>query len=300
MVREKTDADLMESDDGPRLLLIGGGVIILIMLAVNIGQKLRGDVRLLRNFYGVVKVKTYPPAGERPAVHLLLDGRISHGYQFGAPREREPTAYFVPESGIGQALQSIMSPRTVGVLGLGAGTLAVYAQPDDTFIFYELNPDVLRVAQEEFTYLKDAKGDIRVVLGDGRFQLAATTDTGFDCLVLDAFSGDAIPAHLLTQEAMTLYWSRINPKGVLAVNVSNRHADLSRVVIGHAQRMGLEWRRVRFSAPSPMGPYLSDWMLLSRHPQSLSPIEKSRGDAEHKTVDWRDDHAPLLPILTGI
>ena len=173
-----------------------------------------GDVRLLRNFYGVIKVKTYP-AGRRPAVKLLLDGRISHGYQYGPPREREPTAYFVPESGIGLALRRIESPRKVGILGLGAGTLATYAQPNDTFVFYELNPDVLRVAQEEFTYLSQAEGAMKVVLGDGRFQLAASSDMNYDCLVLDAFSGDAIPAHLLTREAMTLYWNRIEPAGIL-------------------------------------------------------------------------------------
>ena len=274
--------------EGRTAIVLGLAALLALGLGLDAWKRLRGaDHR--RSFYGVLKVKTYG-TGDRQIVHLL-DGRISHGFQYAAPeRRREPTAYFVPHSGIGRVLSE--GKRSVGVLGLGVGTLATYGRPGDRYRFYELNPDVADIARTRFTYLGDSTATVDVVLGDARLSLAAESPHRFDVLAVDAFSGDAIPTHLLTREAIALYLRHLAPDGVLATNVSNRHADLPRVVRAHAEHFGLHVRRVRAKSKSRLGPYLSDWLLLSRH--ALPHGEALEPGA---TVVWTDDHAPVLPIL---
>lgn len=268
------------------------GALLAAALGHHAWGRLRGDTELHRSFFGTLQVKRYVlPKSGRTVVHLL-DGRISHGYQIeGDPR---PTAYFVPESGIGQVLSRPGPPRRVGIVGLGVGTLAAYGRPGDTFRFYELNPDVAAVARAHFTFLAESAAVVDVVLGDGRLAIAREVDEPpLAVLALDAFSGDAIPTHLITREAIALYLERLAPDGILAVNVSNRHADLTRVVRAHAARFSLNLAWIRAEASSPLGPYRSDWMLLSRAPL---PVE---GDppGEGAPVEWTDDHAPVLTLL---
>ena len=167
--------------------------------------------------------------------------------------------------------------------------------------FFEVNPDVITVAERHFTYLSDSAADVQIILGDGRQAIAqspqaAQSPEAYDVLVLDAFSGDAIPTHLLTVEAFALYLSRLAPDGTLAVNVSNRHADLSRVVRGLAQAHGLSWRWRRAHAKSPFGRYRSDWMVLARRPDLLTAIEAG-APAQRPALVWTDDYAPLLPLM---
>ena len=280
--------------------------LVSLALVAGLGQhawsRHRGDAILYRSFFGVLQVKTYT-TNKGTRIRNLLDGRISHGYQFiEPPRSLQPTAYFGPTTGVGQLLSAPGDGRRIGVVGLGVGTLAAYGRPGDQMWFFEVNPDVITVAERHFTYLSDSQARVEIVLGDGR-QAIAQLGTGqrpqaYDALVLDAFSGDAIPTHLLTTEAFGLYLSRLAPDGVLAVNVSNRHADLSRVVRGLAQAHGLAWRWRRAHAKSPFGRFRSDWMVLARRDDLLSAIEAGAPGLRAPLV-WTDDYAPLLPLMSG-
>ncbi len=277
--------------EGRRLLIVAVTLLLAVGLGRDAWKRVRGADALTRSFFGVLEVKRYG-RGDREIRHLL-DGRISHGFQYTAPnRRREPTAYFAPHTGIGRVLSMPGGPRRVGILGLGVGTLAAYGRPGDVYRFYELNPDVERVARAHFSFLEDSAAQIEVEPGDARLTLASQAPQRYDVLAVDAFSGDAIPTHLLTREAMVLYLTHTAPGGVLAINTSNRHADLTRVVSAHAERLGLAARRVRAKARSPLGPYLSDWVLLSR-----SPLPFGEPLSTPDPVTWSDDHAPVLPLL---
>lgn len=277
--------------------------LLVVALGHHAWRRHRGEATLYRSFFGVLQVKTYTTRkGTR--VRHLLDGRISHGYQFLDARSTAPTAYFGPQTGIGQALGAPGGPRRIGIVGLGVGTLAAYGRPGDAMVFVEINPDVITVAREHFTYLRDSPAQISVVQADGR-KAIERAQAPFDVLVLDAFSGDAIPTHLLTVEAVATYLERLAPDGLLAVNVSNRHADLARVVRGVAAAHGLHWRWRRAHARSPFGRYRSDWMVLARQPERLAIIEGGGsnaalgGEGSQDGLRWSDDHAPLLPLMFG-
>ncbi len=287
--------------EGPRLLLGALGLALVLLGGWPLIGRLQGDVSLYRSFFGALQVKRYRDG----ALVNLTDGRISHGFQrMAAERRREPTAYFARHSGVGRLLSAPGGPRRVAVVGLGAGTLAAYARPGDAFDFYEINPDVVDAARRHFTFLADVPAPPRVILGDGRSRLAAHRGAPYHMLILDAFSGDAIPAHLLTREALALYLDRLQPGGWLAINVSNHHADLARVVRAHAAHFDLIWTRIRAKARSPLGPYYSDWMVLGRRVDG--PLDRDGADLPPPDPDdldgpppvhWTDDFASLRAIL---
>ena len=191
-----------------------------------------GRARLLvRNFYGPLRVWDDVNTGR--VVRLLNHGSITHGVQFLDSNLRHvATTYYARSSGIGLAWRILerTGPLRMGVVGLGTGTLAAYGRAGDTLRFYEINPLVIRIARSEFTYLADCPAHIEIVLGDARLSMAREPSQQFDLLVIDAFSGDAIPVHLLTREAFEIYWRHLKPDGVLAVHISNRYLDLAPVV----------------------------------------------------------------------
>lgn len=275
---------------------LGAATLALVTgLGWHAWQRLRDGARWERSVFGAIQVKTYGDGPE--AIRHLLDGRISHGYQPLEPSQaREPTTYFARRTGIGRLLSQPGPPRTVAIPGLGIGTLAAYGRPGDRFRFYEINPATIRVARRDFTYLSDSAAEVEVVLGDARVALAAESGTAYDLIVVDAFSGDAIPVHLITEEAVALYLARLTNDGVLAVNVSNNHADLTRVLQWHAQRFELASAAVTAMVPSPLGPYRSDWAFLAFRPEALrftlDPLPSGA-----PPVRFTDDHAPLLAIL---
>ena len=275
-------------------------------LAANIEGRHKKTLFVSRGFFGALQVKTYAlRSAPDDRIRHLLDGRISHGYQYLDPEKRNlPTAYFVEESGVGLAM--LYRPddegRNFGVLGLGVGTLASYTDPGDSISFYELNPDVVGVAKRYFSFLEDAAGVVNISEGDGRLALERAPYQGFDVLVLDAFSSDAVPTHLLTQEAMKVYWSHMDPKGILAINVTNRHINLLPVIQGHARDLQIPAIFVRHKAKSIMGSYVSHWILMSTNEDFLGwpPIamNTSKPPVGHQgPILWTDDHAPVLPLL---
>jgi hypothetical protein len=280
-----------------------------------IDRRMGNALEVTRNFYGTLQVKVYGRI-DRPDLKIihLLDGRISHGFQYmSGERRREPTAYFVRRSGVGLALQ--YNPeglgRRVGVLGLGTGTVATYGRPGDTFRFYEINPDVIRIAREHFTFLRDSAADVRIVEGDARLALEREEPNHFDLLIIDAFTGDAISKHLLTREAVALYLNHLKPEGALAINVSNMHVSIIPVVLEHARHFRLEgvWVPNQWKS-GVVGTYFSYWVLLvpadaptnTDVPALLDwqPVVDAAGQPPGdgvSTVLWTDDHAPILPLL---
>jgi len=261
------------------------------------------DSRLTsRNFYGVLNVRD---SGEGPeAMRVLAHGTIIHGKQFLEPDRRDwPTSYYGMTSGIGLAILDARSrgPLRVGVVGLGAGTLAAYGRPGDVFRFYDINPKVIELAQSEFSFLKDSQAQSEVALGDARLSLEREPDQNFDILALDAFSSDAIPVHLLTVEAFRVYLRHLKPGGLLAVHISNRYLDLVPVVQQAARHLSLEIRQVENDDDDDAGVYRSDWMLLSALPTAFEGNFLKEGaekiDSEPSVRLWTDDYSDLYRIL---
>jgi hypothetical protein len=267
---------------------------------------------LERNFYGVLEVSE--EHSDDPALHQrrLTHGRTVHGLQLLAPDRRGlATAYYGPASGVGIALRALLASREeprVGVIGLGAGTLAAYAGAGSVFRFYELDPAVVAVAEQDFSFLRDARSRgarIELVTGDGRLRLAEELARGahadFDVLVLDAFSSDAIPVHLLTREALDLYLGRLRADGVLAVHVSNHYLDLAPVVCALALARGLAATKVDAAGDERAGTTPSEWILLARDAQILdAPELRSAGrpvPGAGSAPLWTDDYSSLLPLV---
>ncbi len=237
----------------------------------------------------------------------LVHGRTIHGRQFASPEKRRwPTAYYGESSGVGLALRNCPSAtnRRCGFVGLGVGTLATYGQPSDTFRYYEIDPDVLRLAREQFTFLSDSAARQEFVLGDARLMLDAESPQAFDLLVLDAFSSDSIPVHLLTREAFAIYRRHIKDDGVIAIHVSNHHLDLEPVVRRLAEEMN--WPAAKIISPmnADLAQFEAHWMLLSRNESFWKT--PSIASATHDTLSqkapqssplWTDQFSNLLDVL---
>lgn len=266
------------------------------------GRHASGSVAVSRNFYGVLKVEQKPAARAEDSVIELFHGWVIHGTQFVAPDKRcIPTAYYGRSSGVGQALLRHRAgrPRHVGIVGLGVGTLAAYGQRGDKYRFYEINPDVITIAQTHFTFLHDCPAEQTLISGDARLALEFEDPQEFDVLVLDAFSGDAIPVHLLTQEAMEVYLKHLKTDGVLACHISNLHFDLRPVVAGLAREFGMAAVVRRSDSDSQTGAQAALWVLLSRYPQSLGIAVglESNNESNRPPVLWTDDRSNLLEVL---
>ena len=213
----------------------------LACLGVEMWEMVDGYRVVARNFYGLLRVEDEGnPRMDEDASRKLIHGTINHGEQFlREPYRRQPVTYFCPQSGIGLAMQAQEGPpRRIGILGLGCGTLAAYGRPGDTFRIYEINPLVLDIARTQFTYLRDTPARVEVVLGDGRLVLESEPSQQFDLLVMDAFSGDSVPVHLITLEAFRTYFRHLKPGGILAVNITNKYLDLEPVVERAAAAFG--------------------------------------------------------------
>ncbi|HEX9205150.1 MAG TPA: fused MFS/spermidine synthase, partial [Candidatus Deferrimicrobiaceae bacterium] len=240
-------------------------------LAVFVGNEIRGMFRYarvsVRNFYGALRVTDVSAEDGRGIVRKLTHGVINHGVQYLEPGLRgKPTTYYGPGSGVGLALAATRdgAPHRVGVIGLGTGTLAAYGRPGDQYRFYEIDPNVERLSREEFRYLPDSRASVTVVLGDARLSLEREPPARFDLLVVDAFTSDAIPVHLLTREAFALYFRHLSDNGVLAVHVSNKYLDLKPVVRLSAEALGKEARLVDTQDdPEDVNVFGATWVLAT-------------------------------------
>ncbi len=263
------------------------------------------DARLMsRNFYGSLRVKDEGLSIDRDATRNLLHGVILHGKQFLAPaRQNELTTYYGPTSGVGRAIALCQreGPVKVGVIGLGTGTLAAWGRPGDTFRFYELDPEVIEVAKTHYSFLRDSKARIETVTGDARLQLEREPVQGFDVLVVDAFSSDSIPVHLITREALAAYLRQLKPQGIVAFHVTNRFLKLAPVVAGLAREAGLHAVRV-FDRPEGDVPFNNtDWVLVSRDPALERAPALQGATTAFETIPglrpWTDDYSALFRVL---
>lgn len=281
-------------------------VPILLVIAVGAfsqrGRNAEGAIATSRNFYGILKVEHHP--GEKPnlSVIRLAHGRIEHGSQFvSADKRCVPTAYYAHTSGVGQLLLSdrFGQPRHVGIVGLGIGTLAAYGMPGDRYRMYEINPDVIQMAHEHFSFLKDCPAEQTIVTGDARLALEFEEPQKFDVLVLDAFSGDAIPVHLMTREAMTVYLKHLSDDGVLACHISNLHFDLRPVIAGLAADSGLTQAIVCSDGDLETAARPATWALLARRPELLAKFAAANSEANspQTPILWTDDRSNLFEVL---
>ncbi|MEI7731328.1 MAG: fused MFS/spermidine synthase [Verrucomicrobiota bacterium] len=289
------------------LALVGFGAGLFLDAASTV----QGALVVTRNFYGVLKIHEYNVTIPEWREITLVHGSTIHGVQYLDPEKRRwPTSYYVKSSGIGLVMEHF--PRTnrrVGVVGLGAGCMAAWSRPGDYFRFYEINAEVERLARNHFFYLADSPAKIEVILGDARLSLEREPGQQFDVLVLDAFSSDAIPVHLLTREAFEIYRRHLKPDGVLAVHVSNQYLNLVPVVRRAAEHLAFGVALVRDDGQQDNEEldwndyYSSDWMLLSRNQAflKLPAIEQvtTLPRRTDPTVDlWTDEANTLLRILT--
>jgi hypothetical protein len=258
-----------------------------------------------RNFFGVLRVQDLPAPDGKGAMRYLTHGGTRHGQQYlDAARRGEPTAYFGRESGIGLLCAELAdgTPRRVGIIGLGAGVIAAHGRAGDTFRFYEINPLVIEVARRDFTFLADAPARVEVVEGDARLALEREDPQRYDALVLDAFSSDAIPMHLLTVEAFTLYVRHLAPGGVLALHLTTRHLDLGPVIAGIAGALALETWEIATPADDARALLGARWILAAPdRALFLRPRIASAGHAlalGGKTpLVFTDDFSNLFAVL---
>jgi hypothetical protein len=285
------------------LMLVAGLVAIFVRSPRD--EAYKTAVLNLRNFFGVLTV--WEDDRDKPSIHryVLQHGTTLHGLQFVEPGKRfRATAYYGHSGGAGLAILFFprQEKRRIGVVGLGVGTLAAYGGEGDYIRFYEINPEVKRLAETRFSYLASCRAKVDVILGDARLSMEAEPAQEFDLLVLDAFTSAAVPVHLLTKEAFEIYLRHIKRDGVIAVHVSNQHVDLHSVVWKAAEHFGLASAWVDDAGDEDRGILASDWILLTYNEQFLE-IEAISRVAEEAEPDlsyidlWTDDHVNLFQVL---
>lgn len=318
----------------PKAAWIAGGIVS-VLVGVALGFvffkkttyfQLPNSLETSRDFYGVLRVNEEegdPYTDEEGEwvtnglVRELWNGRILHGFQFMDEDKRHwPTTYYGHPSGVGLATD--LHPRRladtiadqnlrIGVIGLGCGTMAAYGREGDYIRFYEINPEVIRFSDTYFTFRKDTQAKVDLVLGDARIkmerELAAEQKQQFDVLVVDAFSSDAIPMHLLTKEAVELFLAHLRPDGILCIHISNRFLDLKGVVLGIAQEMGYPCITISVGSVDSEGVYASTWTILTRNWDFLNnpevaavsdPCWPDKGEP----LLWTDDYGSMWQVLS--
>jgi SAM-dependent methyltransferase len=288
-----------------RLFWVATAASMVLVLARNVRDFDKDTIVRVRSFYGALRVREFRNWLKEP-YRTLYNGKIEHGAQYvNSPASLLPTTYYAPNSGVGQALaRCCANAKRVGAIGLGAGTLAAYGKTSDYFRFYEINPQVIAIAKSSFSYLRDSPARIDIVLGDARLSLQNEIPQEFDVLAVDAFSGDAIPVHLLTREAFALYLRHLKPDGVLAVHTSNSYLNLPPVVQLLASEAGCEAQMITNDDDHRKLIDSSDWVLVTRNRHFLDSID-STVMIEPISVPpglraWTDDFNNLFQILRPV
>jgi hypothetical protein len=288
--------------------------------AVALHDPTAGHDRLtVRSFFGVLRVKDAPGPSFRPAtgphagqamslpMHELFHGTTLHGLQVQRPSEaRLPTSYYHPSGPIGHVFAALAGTPEIAVVGLGVGTLAAYAAPGARLTFFEIDPAVVRIARDPalFSYLRDARGRVEVVVADGRLALGQQADRRFGLIVIDAFGSDAVPVHLLTREALALYLARLAPGGLVAFHLSSRFFDLAAVVAEAAAGLGkpgLYWHDTSLSPVDVItGKRPSDWAVIASDARDLQVLAGGWGalSAQRRAgAGWTDQYSSPLGAL---
>jgi hypothetical protein len=286
-----------------RNLTIASTLILLLVLSWiriddHIEENSGADV-MVRNFYGSLKVFSDHEDGFRTMMH----GQIIHGRQYISPDKiAYPTTYYSVDGGAGKAMQikATGGKLRVGIIGLGVGTLASYGRKDDYFRLYDIDPLVIDIAHNNFSYLAQTAATTEIVLGDARLQLEQELPQQFDVLVVDAFSGDSVPVHLLTYEAFALYFKHLKKDGVLAVHITNRFLDLRPVIKTAADHFAREVRMVDFEGDRDRLTFRSRWALISSDPSFFKHpglIEATPIPVRSNFLPWKDDYSSIFSVL---
>ena len=260
-----------------------------------------------RSFFGVSRVTV----DEGAKYHQYMHGSTLHGRQWIDPSmHREPVAYYHKSGPLGQIFQAMHDEgriKRVGIVGLGAGGISAYARSGEKWTYYEIDPVVVQIARDTrfFTYLHDCPADLQVVLGDGRLSLKSAEDGFFDLLILDAYSSDSLPVHLITFEALKLYLQKITDHGVLAFNISNRYLDLEPALLNVAAANGLFCRirndTVIGPADAESGKLGTIFVVMARTASDLGPVANDAKwkplRASHRVGLWTDDYSSIISIL---
>lgn len=286
-----------------RMLWIAASIVMLIASVRLHFAYANNSMVAVRNFYAALRVKETAFHGVK--LRTLTNGTIQHGTEiWGSEEQRKtPTSYYAKDSGIGLALQYCCDgrARNIGVIGLGAGTIAAYGQPGDRIRFYEINPAVVPIAQNAFTYIRESGAQVSFAEGDARTTLASEPPQHFDVLAVDAFSGDAIPLHLLTAQALDLYRHHLAPGGIIAYHVSNQHVNLEPAIALLAQNAGMRAVRVSSLESDSRNEFNSTWVLLTEDADFLAVPEVAARSHPAQTRAglrlWTDDYSSLLPVL---
>ncbi len=284
--------------------VVVGVILIMFISHFSVGN-MGGVIRAERSFFGISRI-LYDANG---GYHSLLHGTTLHGKQSLDPkRSQEPLTYFYPTGPIGQLFQvlAVTKPTNIAVLGLGVGSLAAYSQPNQNWTFYEIDPTVEKLASDPryFTFLRDSKAPVKIVLGDGRLRLAEVTDHSYDIIFMDAFSSDSIPVHLVTREALELYLQKLTPSGLIAINITNRLINLEPVIGTLANNFGLstlhQWEKDISETEKNLGKAPSHWVLLTRDRQNFGNlINDPRWEPipDYNTSLWTDNFSNIFQVL---
>ena len=275
---------------------------VLIESGIYISAFTKKSRFMARNFYGCLKVDEFDKGTDKEH-RWLVHGTIIHGVQFlDSKRRHEPVSYYAPSSGIGLAIKYLpQGPRRIGIIGLGAGSLSAYARQGDVYRFYDINPLVKNVALNEFSYLSDCKAKVDILIGDGRLLLEQESDQHYDLLVVDAFSSDSIPVHLLTVEAIQLYFHHLQPDGILALHISNHHLDLAPVIEQIRSKLDKQAILIHSEGDDDKGIYRTDWVLMTSSRDLLKIPELKKVAMELRSQPglrvWTDNYSNLIQIV---
>lgn len=286
------------------LAMLAGLAGYAVALGFVISNSVNNYRVVARNFYGQLRIEDVDDGDGAGMRRRLINGVINHGEQILSPQYRNrPGTYYCAETAVGRVLLAGKQgvPRRIGILGLGCGTLAAYGRPGDTLRIYEINPLVLDLARSQFTYLRDSKARVEIVLGDARLSLEHEPGQHFELLVVDAFSGDSVPVHLLTREAVRTYLRHLAPGGILAVNISNKYLELRPVL----ERAASYFRKVAIYAPFTEADddllcFGASWVLIvdraSRQGMTFLPSEEVLASRPDFRL-WTDDFSSLYQVL---
>lgn len=294
-----------------RILATVGACLCLVAMTFIILNPTKNLIAEKRSLFGYIRVIDHNPTNNELHARELRHGSTMHGLQFVASdRQQWPTTYYTKNAGVGLAMQYLhehkQKPLNIAVIGLGCGTIASLASNGDNIDFYEVDKNVITFAERYFTFIKQSPATIQILLGDARLSMIKKMFTadfkGYDLIVADAFTGDAIPFHLLTQEAMSLYRQLLAPNGIVAFNTSNTFINLMPVTVQLANSHHLTHWWLKTKRDLRIGQMRSDWALLSADPGLSTWLIKQPVQIipnTSKTVDWTDDHNSILPLLKG-
>jgi hypothetical protein len=295
------------------ILTIGFIVLVVSSRGIKYLERNEKCIHSHRSFYGIYKVLDLPPGEGLPeGFRVLKHGHTWHGGEFLDPKYAgESTTYYFSQGAIGDVFELVPSPRKIAAIGLGAGTIATYTKPNDSLTFFEIDPANEPITRSYFSYLDHALGSVRIISGDGRLSLqeAAKNKLKYDLIIIDAFSGDGIPAHLLTREAIEIYLNCLREDGLVLFHISNRYYDLGPVIKATSSELNLfGCFNIRSARPSLKKYDINPGcVVLAKKFQSLQPLLKhdwiafGAADGLKKVSSWTDDYTNIIdPLLAQI